>query len=260
MNASLQAAHTIAAYTLLEALRNRLLWLLALLALAVVGLGGFVSAMALTESRSVALAVTGAAMRLGAVFLLAGFVVTSMLRDQHDKGLELLLALPIPRAAYLFGKLGGFAALALLPALLFGGLCLFLAPLDQCILWAGSLLCELWLVAGFCLLCSLTFRQAMPALAAAGGFYLLARAMGGLQLLNHAAAHANHADTSQRLLGGALDVLASLLPGLDQFTRTEWLVYHDGSAAMLASIVLQTAIYLALLTAAALFDLYRKRL
>jgi hypothetical protein len=35
-------------------------------------------------------------------------------------------------------------------------------------------------------------------------------------------------------------------------------VYHDGSSAQLAAIAAQTAIYVALLTAAALFDLYRK--
>lgn len=256
--ASWHAARTIAAYTVIEALRNRLIWLFALLALAAVALGGLVSEIALTESDATALALMAAAMRLGAVFLVASFVVTSLQREQHDKGLELLLALPMPRAAYLFGKLAGFAALCLLPAMLFGSICLILAPAGQCLLWATSLLCELWIVAGFCLLCALTFSQAMPALAAAGGFYLLARAIGALQLLSHGVTAP--ATPGRQLMGGAIDLLASLLPRLDDFTRTQWLLYHDGTPAMLAAIAAQSAIYLALLTAAALFDLYRKRL
>jgi len=51
-----------------------------------------------------------------------------------------------------------------------------------------------------------------------------------------------------------------LLPHLDSFTRTEWLLYHTGSLAALAPIAAQTAIFVSLMAAAALFDLYRKNL
>ena len=112
----MRAAATIARYTLLEALRNRLLWLLLILALGAVAVSGFLNALALTESRQLQAALLGAVLRLAAVFLIATFVVTSMAREASDKGLELLLALPVPRAVYLFGKLAGYAALAVLPA------------------------------------------------------------------------------------------------------------------------------------------------
>lgn len=119
------ATLTIARYTLLEALRNRLLWLLLTMALGAVGISGFLNELALTESRELQAALLGAVLRLAAVFLIATFVVTSMVREANDKGLELLMALPLPRAVYLLGKLAGFAALAVLPALLFGALALF---------------------------------------------------------------------------------------------------------------------------------------
>jgi ABC-type transport system involved in multi-copper enzyme maturation permease subunit len=254
----LPAIRTIARYTLLEALRNRLLWLLLAVALGAVGVSGFLNELALTESRQLQAALLGAVLRLAAVFLIATFVVTSMVREAADKGLELLMALPLPRAAYLLGKLAGFAALALLPALLFGALALFFAPPAQAALWAVSLLCECWIVAAFSLLCMLTLNQVLPALAAALAFYLLARVIGTLQLLGHAG-HAA-AGASQRALGGGIDALALLLPHLDQFTRGDWLVYHDGSGAELLAIAAQTAIYVALLALAALFDLYRKNI
>lgn len=254
--ALLRPSLTIAGYTVREALRNRLLWLFALMAVGAVGLSGFVNALALTESRQIQVALLAAALRVGAVFLVATFVVTSMQREANDKGLELLLAMALPRAAYLLGKMGGYAALSLLPALLFGGLCLFFAPPLQCALWGLSLLCELWIVAAFCLLCVLSLNQAMPALAAAGAFYLLARGIGGLQLLGHAQG-ADHG-RAQQWMGAGIDLLAILLPRLDNFTRTEWLVYASGGAGQLADIAAQTAIYVSLLLAAALFDLYRK--
>ena len=251
-------ALTIARYTLLEALRNRLLWLVLVMAAAAVAVSGFLNELALTESRQLQAALLGAVLRLAAVFLIATFVVTSMAREASDKGLELLLALPLSRAVYLFGKLAGFGALAALPALLFGALGLFFAPPAQAALWAFSLLCECWIVAAFSVLCMLTLSQVLPALAAALSFYLLARVIATLQLLGHGAstAHSN----GQQALSTGIDGLALLLPHLDQFTRSDWLVYHNGSGADLAAIATQTAIYVALLAAAALFDLHRKNI
>jgi hypothetical protein len=54
-----------------------------------------------------------------------------------------------------------------------------------------------------------------------------------------------------------LDLVAVLLPDLDVFTQTGWLVYGGGMQD-LVPIVMQTVIYVGLLSAAALFDLYRK--
>lgn len=254
----LRPALTIARYTVLEAVRNRLLWLFVLAAAAALAGAGLLDRLALTESREIQLALLAAGLRLTAVGLTAAFVITSMAREAQDKGAELLLALALPRAAYLLGKLAGFGALALLPALLYGALAALLAPAAQSALWGASLLCELWIVAAFALLCALSFSQAVPALAACAGFYLLARAIGGLQL----AAHAPYGGSTP--LHGALvhgiDLLASLLPALDGFTRTEWLLYASGTPAALAAIAAQSALYVALLGAAGLFDLYRKNL
>lgn len=252
----MRPAVTIARYTLLEAMRNRLLWLVLVMMAGAVAVSGFLNELALTESRELQAALLGAVLRLAAVFLIATFVITSMAREANDKGLELLMALPMPRAVYLFGKLAGFGTLAVLPAALFGALGLFFAPPAQAALWAFSLLCECWIVAAFSVLCMLTLSQVLPALAAAFSFYLLARVIGALQLLGHGAGTVQ--STSQQALNVGIDGLALLLPHLDQFTRSDWLVYHGGSGADLAAISAQTAIYVALLAAAALFDLHRK--
>jgi len=80
--------------------------------------------------------------------------------------------------------------------------------------------------------------------------------IGALQLLGHGAGTAQ--SISQQALNTGIDGLALLLPHLNQFTRSDWLVYHSGSSAELGMIAAQTAIYVALLAAAALFDLHRK--
>ena len=52
--------------------------------------------------------------------------------------------------------------------------------------------------------------------------------------------------------------LAFVLPGLERFTASEWLVYHTGGWHDLTFIAGQTVVYLLLLSGAALFDLYRR--
>lgn len=254
----LRQIRTIAFYTLLEALRNRLMWLLFAVVLIGIGISGFLNALAITESRQIQLALLAAFLRFSAVFLIATFVVTSMVREFNDKGLELVLALPLPRVGYLFGKLAGFALLAVVPTVLFGLLTLLLTPPLQTALWMISLLCELWIVAAFSLLCVLTFNQIMTALSAVMAFYLLARSITALQLMG-SSAQADHS-VSQQVINAVINTISTLLPHLDQFTRTEWLVYHTGNWTNLLMLIVQSAIFLVLLSGASLFDLYRKNI
>ena len=115
---------------------------------------------------------------------------------------------------------------------------------------------KLCLIAAFSLLCVFSFNQVMLALGAIMAFYLLARSIVSLQLIGH---HALSAElNSQKIMNGMIDTLSALLPHLDEFTRTDWLVYNSGTWSLIPSLLMQTTSYLGLLLGAALFDLYRK--
>ena len=89
---------------LLEARRGALPWLaLAAVALSL-GLAAFLSQVALTESRSLQAAIVAAVLRACAVFLVAAHVAASVLREINDKGLELMLSLPLARSAQYTGR------------------------------------------------------------------------------------------------------------------------------------------------------------
>jgi hypothetical protein len=108
------------------------------------------------------------------------------------------------------------------------------------------------------MLCVLTFNQIMASLSAVMGFYLLARSIATMQLIGNDPMSAHSA--SQNVIGFVINSLSAVLPHLDQFTRTEWLVYHTGNWSVLLILLVQSAICLALLGGAALFDLYRKNI
>ena len=247
----------IARFTLLEALRNRLFWLLMIILLIGISLAGFIGALAITERPQAQAAFLGALLRLSAVLVVSSFVIASGVREINDKGAEFVLALDIPRASYYFGKLLGFSSFALLAAGLFAvGLILYVPPL-QVLYWALSMGCELLIVTAFCLLCLVTFRQVTVALSAVLAFYVLSRTVTAIQLIGRGPL-TEPGSLSQQLMNGLVDVLSFVLPGLDRFTASEWLVYHTGDWHDFKYIAGQTGVYLLLLSGAALFDLYRR--
>ena len=248
----------LARLVLIEARRGGLPWLAAGAVLLCLGVAAFLSQVALTESRELQLATVAALARACAVFLIAAQVASSVLREIDDKGLELMLALPLSRPAHYLGRLAGFVACAAALAAFFALPLLLWAQPAAVLMWAASLALELALVAAASLFFALSLGRLVPAIAGVLGLYLLARSMAAIRTI---------ADSPLADAGFAHDVarwgvegVALVLPRLDAVTRTEWLLYGppDGRAyvAALAGLV----IYGALLVAAGLFDFQRASL
>ncbi len=254
---ALTCGWVIARYTLVEALRNRLPWLVAATLAACLVVAGFLQSVAITESSEIQSAVLAAILRLSAVFILVSFVVTSMVRESNDKGLELILALPLPRASYFLGKFAGFSITAVALALLFGLPLGLLAPWLGVGAWITSLACELLIMTALSLFCVMSLNQVTSALAASAGFYVLCRSIGAIQIIAAAPLDTASGATND-MLRLAIDGVALLLPHLDRVTKTDWLLYAPPEAASLAMAGLDALLYVTLLCGAALFDLYRK--
>ena len=250
---------TIARFTALEAVRGRLGWLVVGFAIVGCVLAVFAGEVAIAETQGVRNGLLGAWLRLCAVFTVGACVVSSVVRESHDKGLDLLLSMPLPRAAYLAGKLVGFAGVSILTVGVCGLAVAWFAPLAQAALWATSLSLELLIVTAMSLLCAFTFSEVTWALGTVIGFYVLSRSMAALQIMAREPL-VESASTAQQFAGVLVDALAFLLPDLDRFTESEWLIHGSGTIGDLGFVTMQTVIYVALLFAAASFDLYRKAL
>jgi ABC-type transport system involved in multi-copper enzyme maturation permease subunit len=252
---------TISRLTLLEARRNRLIWLAVLAALTGLALAQFLAQVALTETDLIRITVMAALYRLAAAFILANFVVASVQREFADKGVELTLSLPVARASFVLGKLAGFALYALILALLFT-IVLVLgpgAPVSRAALWGASLAAELTLLATMGTFCAFSLASSTGAIAAVLGFYLLARSVGAMQVIA-AVPFAEDLGVMHTLVNRSVDFLALLLPRLDLFTRAEWLTGAAPGPGELAIVFGQAALYVALLAAATLVDFYRREL
>jgi len=251
-------AITVAYYVLIEALRSGLPWLAAACMVAVLGLAGFLSQVAITEGAALQASVAGSLLRAAAVFLIAAHVVASVAREANDKGLELALALPISRPVYYVGKLFGFACTGALLASLFALPLLAWAKPADLIAWWLSLAAETALVAAAALFFASAMAQTLPAIAAAAGLYLLARAVPSMQAI--AAGPLAEESLPGRAARWTVDALALLLPRLDSVAQSEWLLYGAPPAMELAHALLGLALYFLLLVAAGLFDFSRRNL
>ena len=103
---------TIARYTLLEALRTRLPVLVLITVSVLLMASFFVESIAVTEGDRFQTGFYAAGMRLAGVFIAGLYVLVSVTREFNDKGLDMLLALDLPREHYILGKLAGFLAIA----------------------------------------------------------------------------------------------------------------------------------------------------
>jgi len=150
---------TIARFTLLESIKNRLFTLVLLGVVCLFGLTLFIGELAITETAQIQSAMTGMILRLFAVFIVCIFVITSMIREFNDKGFELIISLPVDRYLYLAGKMTGFFVLAVFIVVIVSIPLSLIGNSSQLLLWCLSLICELWILIALCLLCLVTFKN-----------------------------------------------------------------------------------------------------
>lgn len=251
-------AVAIAYYTFQEAVRNRLFILTIVGLVCLFGITEFIGELAVTETARIQALLIGSGVRLFAICTVSLFVITSTVREFNDKGFELILSLPIPRYSYFFGKFCGFLLLAFVITAAAGALLLIYSDATYVLAWSVSLIAELAIMIALSLLLLLTFSNITVSFILVLAFYLLARSMDAIQLIARSPILEFHT-LSQEFMNRLVDAVAFLLPELHNFTRSDWLVY-GASWPELGAVAVQTLIYVALLSAAGLFDLYRKDL
>jgi ABC-type transport system involved in multi-copper enzyme maturation permease subunit len=247
----------IARFTLLEARRTRLGALVLATILGLFAASFFIESITIAEGARFQAGFYAASMRLAAVFIAAVAVLVSVTREFNDKGLDVVLALDLPRSHYVLGKLAGYLVIAALIATAAALPLLWLAAPSAALQWAVSLAAELAIVMAFALFCVITFSQITAAASFVLAFYVLARALTAIRLMSaHPLGDAE--SFSLQVIQLLVDTLALILPALDAWTQTSWLVNQPAPWAMLLELAGLSALYVALLAGATMFDFYRK--
>jgi len=248
---------TIARCTLLEAMRTRLPALVLVALLVLLAASFFMETIAVVEGDRLQAGFYASGMRLAGVFIAAIYVLVSVTREFNDKGLDVVLALDLPRSHYILGKLAGYLAIAAFIAVAAALPLVWFAPLPAVAQWAATLAVELAIVVALALFAIVTLNQLTPAASFVLAFYLLARSLTAVRLMS---AHPlTGVDTlSHQVIRFMVETLALVMPALDAWTQTAWLVNGPAAWSAILPLLGFGALYVVLLAAATMFDFYRK--
>ncbi len=248
-------------YVLITAVRDRLIAALLLALVAGVGGAAFLAVSAMAEKREFGLAFGGELTRMILVLGLITFISFHIRRMYETREIEAILARPISRTTFVLAYFSAYALIALLLSVVAALLLMvvFAAEGPGLIQWGASLILESLIVVAIALFCAMTLESATASVLAALGFYALARSAAFFRAIA-----ANHTATfDQPVLNDInrwiMEGIATLMPRIDLFGQSRWLVYGPGGGWGLRELVLQTAIYLPLLLAATIRDLHVKR-
>jgi len=248
-------------YILLTALRDWLfsgLFVALFLAYAVaVFLGGT----ALVEGEQMAASYIAGSSRLLLVIGLIVFVCFHVRRAFDNREIEVILSRPVSRSSFVIAYWLGFAVVSLiLITVLTASIYLFLTvhSSSSLLIWSFSLVLELWLVVAFSLFASLLLRSAVVAVLLSFGFYFISRMLGFFLFVMESPLH-QRPDFFSVVTGKLLEAVSAVLPRLDFYSKSEWLVHGVADDVNIMFFVMQTVIYIPFLLWMAIMDFKRRQ-
>lgn len=247
-------------YVLMTAMRDRLFFGLLVGILAAAYISHILGSTAMLETQQMALAFTAASSRVIIMIGIIVFIGFHMRNAFDAKEIDVLLSRPISRTSLVLSYWVGFAAVAsclVLPTVALIGV---IGTLNQTgfWLWSVSLLLESWLVVSVALFASLTIKSGVGTVLASLAMYSLSRMMGFFLI----ATQSSGAFKEQKLNIGAqwlMDGIALVVPRLDFFAKSSWLIYGARSYEDATLVLMQAGAFIPLLIAACVIDFKRKQ-
>lgn len=245
-------------YILLTALRDWLFIGLAVGILLAAAISATLGGTAFLEEREMTLTFASGSSRL---ILMIGLIVFVCFHIRHafdTKEIDVILSRPISRASLVVAYWLGFALVSLLLVMPVAAVIGLIGPGDAggYVGWCLSLALEGCLVVALALFSAFTLKSAVASVLACMGFYVLSRMMAFFVMT---------ADSSVLhgqeyvLLKYALTAISVLVPRLDFFSKSEWLVYGFNTSQDWMVFAIQAAIFIPLLLLASIADFRRKQ-
>jgi ABC-type transport system involved in multi-copper enzyme maturation permease subunit len=211
----------------------------------------------LTEQRQMGLAYESEFARLILVLGLTTFICFHVRRMYDTREIEAILARPISRRVFVLAYYAAFSVVALL-------LCLILAPLMIGGLgaagigfaeWEASLMLECLILVAMSLFISMVLESATASVVAVLGFYALGRSAAFFLAIAGAGTGAGDQEGVNQGSNAIIAIVAAIMPRLDLFGQSRWLITGPGGGWGLGELLLQSAIYIPLLLLATIRDL-----
>jgi hypothetical protein len=245
-------------YIMLTALRDWLFTGLLLGILIATAISAILGSTAFIEEREMTVTFASASARL---ILMIGLIVFVCFHIRHSfdtKEIDVILSRPISRSNLILSYWLGFSFVGLLLALPVIGIIAFIGAnnISGFAGWAASLILEMGLVIALALFSAFTLRSAVTSVLGCMGFYVLSRMMAFFVFTSQSGMFN---DPKFIILRWILQAISTLLPRLDFFGKSEWLVYGLDHAQDWQLYTIQAFIFIPLLLIATMIDFRRKQ-
>lgn len=244
-------------YILLTALRDRLFAGLFVAIIASFGLSLFVGQTAIVEEMQMGLVYMAGSTRIVLLIGLIVFVCFHVRRAFDNREIEVMLSRPISRSGFIVAYWLGFVITSILLIIPFAALIFWISRnLGGTLIWTASFFLETSLVLAFAIFASMILRSAVTAVLLCFAFYFISRLLGFfIYILDKPVA-----DTVKDIaMNGLLKFISMIVPRLDLFSQSKWLVYGVPDAGTIAILVVQAGIYIPFLLFVAMYDFKRKQ-
>lgn len=252
---------TIIRYTLLTALRDLLFIGLMAMVLIAYALSSFVGSTAMVEEAHTSLAYFAGSSRFVLVIGLVVFVCFHVRRAFENREIESILSKPVSRIEFVVAYWLGFALLAFLVTVPVLIIMYFLSNpnLVGLLYWGVSLFLEISLVIAFALVASLIMKSAVSSVLSCLAFYLISRLMGFfIAAMSQKSSFMGEGKVGEAMTY-ALQAISAVVPRLDMYAKSSWLIYGVESQNDLWIFQAQSVVYISFLLAMAVFDFKRKQ-
>jgi hypothetical protein len=243
-------------YVLLTALRD---WLFVGM-LATIVAAAFISSMlgstAFLEAHEMTISFVAASSRLILAIGLIVFVCFHIRSAFDSKEIDSILSKPMSRHRLVLAYWLSFVVVALLLLVpVMAVLAWFKAgDVTRMAIWGFSMVLEATLVIAMAMFAAFTLKSAVTSVISTLGFYVLCRMMAFFVMTSESTMYAAE---YYWWIKGALKAMSAVVPRLDFFAKSDWLVYGAGQEELMRY-ALQAAIYVPLLLVLTMLDFRRK--
>lgn len=247
----------IASYTLMEAFRNRLLYIIAIFIALTIGASLFAGGLAIIEVDETQSQIMGLIYRFGSVIICSLMVISGANREFNDKNHELILSTAVTRSQYFIGKLLGYYLIGFFVCLAIAITLLFFADFIAVAAWSISLFAELIIMTTSALMFATIINNLTLSIILQFGFYLLSRSIGAIVMM---ASSGSTDSAASGIIGNIIEAISYVIPQLHKFANSDWLTGSITDYSSISFILLQAFIFSALLIAVSIFDFNRKNI
>lgn len=251
---------TILKYLLFSAIRDKLFITLFLSIIFSFALSNLIGFTALSEEMQMQAVVFAGTSKIILMFGIIIFICFHINKSFENKEIPFMLSKNISREMFIFSYWLGFNIISIILILLISFILFLFCSINTlgAIQWLISICFEIMIISTFAILSSLILQSAIFSIFLSSGFYIISKMMGFFLTAFLAFPSNKILNFLMSISTYLLKIISSLIPRLDLFGQTRWLIYGP-DFEIFKIMILQSIIYIPIIFVMAFYDFKKKQ-